>query len=304
MRDQRQRRWRLGVVTTVAAALVFGSVLQSYAKPPRLQPTRIYSIGDSITRAFDSNGIGDNLSESWASGYFGFWEWLFGYENVDSHNQRADDAFGVNSNVVGAVNGADMDDMDGQAAGGLGSTPYYVTVELGGNDICQDSIAQVPDPLTYIYDYIDGIAVLDPSVWGVAGGLTGGATVYTASVPDIKQLYDVGKNQTGIFGLDCEAIWLLTYLGFPCGSMLSPGTSEAQRLALQATNLGYNQYLDIISNAANNLSSKVYWDYTWEVWNYQVQGGDISSIDCFHPSSDGQEALAAATWADGPFSAF
>jgi hypothetical protein len=40
------------------------------------------------------------------------------------------------------------------------------------------------------------------------------------------------------------------------------------------------------------------------VWNCQVQGSDISSIDCFHPSSDGQRALSEGTWADGPFSAF
>jgi len=279
-------------------------VSSAEAKPARLQPTRIYSIGDSITRAVDSNVIGDNLSESWANGYFGFWQWLFGFQNVNSHNQRADAAFGVNSNVVGAVSGADMDDMDVQAAAGLGSTPYYVTVELGGNDICQDSAAQVPTPIDYILDYIDGIAVLDPSIWGQPGGLTPGATVYTASIPDIKQLYDVGKDQTGLFGIDCETIWLGTLIGFPCGSMLSPFNSESDRLALQAINLQYNQYLDIIADAANNLSPNVYWDYTWSVWNIQFQGNDISSIDCFHPSSDGQTTAAAVTWADGPFSAF
>jgi len=75
-------------------------------------------------------------------------------------------------------------------------------------------------------------------------------------------------------------------------------------LALQATNLQYNQYLDIIANAANNISPNLYWDYTWSVWNIQFQGNDISSIDCFHPSSSGQTTAAAVSWADGPFSAF
>lgn len=308
MKKSTGRKGRL-LATTLAGAIAASGIVAlaadtAEAKPNRLQPTRIYSVGDSITRAFDSNYILDNLSESWANGYYGFWEWLLGKENVNSHNQRADSAFGVNSNVVGAVNGADMDDMDVQAAAGLGNNPYYVTVELGGNDICQDNASQVPDPLTYIYDYIDGIFVLDPGIWGVGGGLTGGSTVYTASVPDIKQLYDVGKNQTGALGLDCEIIWLGTYIGFPCGSMLSPGNSEADRLALQAINLQYNQYLDIVSAQANALSQSVYWDFTWEVWNTAIQGNDISSIDCFHPSSDGQEKLAQATWADGPFSAF
>ncbi len=291
-------------LTAVATASILTLSVAAYAKPARLQPTRLHGIGDSITTAFDSNNLLENPSESWVNGYFGFWEWLFGLENVNSHNQRADAAFGVNSNVNGAVNGADMDDMDTQAAAGLSSTPYYVTVELGGNDICQDTQAEVPTPLDYIYDYIDGIFVLDPSIWGLGGGLTPGATVYTASVPDIKQLYDVGKNQTGLFGLDCETIWLGTLIGFPCGSMLSPFNSEQDRLNLQAINLQYNQLLASVSSQANALSPNLYWDFTWSVWNYQVQPDDISSIDCFHPSSDGQRALSEGTWADGPFSAF
>jgi len=292
------------VTTTALCTLVLLAAGAATAKPNRLQPTRIHSIGDSITTAFDSNYILGNPSESWVNGYYGFFQWLLGFENVNSHNQRADAAFGVNSNVNGGVNGADMDDMDGQAAAALGSTPYYVTVELGGNDICQDSIAQVPTPMDYVLDYIDGIFVLDPSIWGLPGGLTPGATVYTGSVPDIKQLYDVGKDQTGLFGLDCETIWLTTVLGFPCGSMVGPFNTEADRLGLQQTNLQYNQFLDVLSAAADGASANVYWDFSWSVWDYQVQGGDISSIDCFHPSSDGQKALSAGTWADGPFAAF
>ena len=86
--------------------------------------------------------------------------------------------------------------------------------------------------------------------------------------------------------------------------MLSPGNSEADRLFLQSINLQYNQFLELISGIAVDRSEAIYWDFTWSVWDYQVQGGDISSIDCFHPSSDGQKALSAGTWADGPFSAF
>jgi lysophospholipase L1-like esterase len=273
-------------------------------KPERLQPTRIHSIGDSITTAFDSNFILENPSESWVNGFFGFFQQLFGFENVKSHNQRADAAFGVTSNVNGSVNGADMNDMDVQAVSALGSTPFYVTVGLGGNDICQDSASQVPAPLDYILDYIDGVFVLDPGIWGQPGGLTPGATIYTVSVPDIKQLYDVGKDQTGLFGFDCEAIWTTTLIGFPCGSMLSPLNTEQDRLALQAVNLRYNLFLRAVTNAVNNASPNVYWEFTMALWNLQIQGDDISSIDCFHPSSDGQRKASAVTWANGPFSAF
>ncbi len=288
-----------------AVGLAFLLALPAAAeKPGRLQPTRIYSTGDSITTAFDSNYLLENPSESWVNGYFGLLQDLLGFENVNSHFQRADAAFGVVSNVNGARNGADMDDFAGQAQAGLASNPYYVTLEMGGNDVCKDSFAEVTPPIDYLLQMIDGVQVLEPKIFGLTGGLAPGATVYTASIPDIKQLYDVGKNESGIFGLDCETIWLTTLIGFPCGSMLSPVNTEQDRLNLQQVNLVYNLLLELAANAVNDLSPDQYWDYTWSVWNYQVQGSDISSIDCFHPSSDGQRALSEGTWADGPFSAF
>jgi hypothetical protein len=85
-------------------------------------------------------------------------------------------------------------------------------------------------------------------------GLAPDATVYTPSIPDIKQLYDVGKNETGIFGIDCETIWLTTLIGFPCGSMLSPANTEQDRLNLQQVNLVYNLLLELAANAVNDLS--------------------------------------------------
>ena len=285
-------------------ALALPSAAQA-TKPGRLQPTRITSIGDSITTAFDSNFILENPSESWVNGYFGFLEDLLGLEDVNSHNQRADAAFGVASNVNGGVNGADMDDVFGQAQSALSSDPYYVTLEMGGNDVCKDDFSEVTTPIDYLLQLIDGMEVLDPAPFGLTGtGLTPGATVYLASVPDVKQLYDVGKNQSGLFGIDCETIWAATLIGFPCGSMLSPLNTEQDRLNLQQVNLVYNLLLELAADALDQLSSDVYWEYTWAVWNYQIQPQDISSIDCFHPSSDGQRALSEGTWADGPFSAF
>ncbi len=276
----------------------------SAEKPARLQPTRIHSIGDSITTAFDSNFILENPSESWVNGFHGFIQELLGLEDVNSHNQRADAAFGVASNVNGAANGADMDDALEQAQAALTSDPYYVTIELGGNDVCKDSLAEVTPPLDYLLQFLDAAMVLDPKLFGGSGGLASGSTVYTASIPDVKQLYDVGKDESGLFGIDCETIWLTTLIGFPCGSMLSPLGTEQSRLALQQVNLVYNLLLELATTTLNDLSDDVYWDFTWAVWDYPIQGNDISSIDCFHPSSDGQRAFSEGTWADGPFSAF
>ncbi len=291
-------------ISVCVVALLLSATAYAQGKPPRLQPTRLYSIGDSITTAFDSNLILDNAPESWVNGFSDFGTQLFGYEDIQSHNQRIDAAFGVSSNVNGAANGARMDDIVGQATSAVANDPYYVTVLLGGNDICRDSPTQVPGMFDYVFDFIDGALVLDKSISGNATGLTPGSTVYVSSVPDIKQLYDVGQFEQGLFGIDCPAIWLTTLIGFPCGSMLNPLNAEGTRLYLQAINYQYNLALEFVVNFFDPASQELYWDFTWSVWNYQFQGADISSIDCFHPSTQGQRALAEGTWADGPFQAF
>jgi len=307
-RDHRSIRRGLKNIRRVLlpAMLVVASAPAAFGgeKPPRLQPTRIGSIGDSITQAFDSGFILSNPSESWVNGYFGFLEDLLGFEDVNSHNQRADAAFGVDSNVNGSENGADMADMVAQATALLSTDPYYVTVELGGNDVCQDDFASLPSPLDYVLDFIDGVMVLDPGLMGGAGGLTPGATVQVASVPDVKQLYDVGIDQQGALGIDCETIWLGTLIGFPCTTMLTPFGNEESRRTVQRLNLAYNQVLEIVVNIVRDASQDVYWEYTWSVWNHQIQPNEISSIDCFHPSSDGQRTISELVWSDGPFAAF
>src|SRR5262245_44609640 len=81
-----------GKTAASSAAILVVALLASTAgaaKPARLQPTRIHSLGDSITTAFDSNLLGENRSESWANGYYGFWQKQLGQKNVNSHAQRA-----------------------------------------------------------------------------------------------------------------------------------------------------------------------------------------------------------------------
>ena len=301
-RLQKRRRWF--TVAIIPAALVAAS--SALAKPPRLQPTRIYGIGDSITQAYDSNFLFLNLPESWVNGFHGSSEASQGFVDVNSHNQRLANAFGVEINVMGASAGVGMGEMAGQALAASTVQPNYVTVMLGGNDICRNSPADVPTSLAFALDYIDGVAGLDPGIFGVAGGLPPGSTVYTAAVPDVKQLYEVGMSQSGLFGLDCTTLWDFDLFGltFPCGSMLSSSRTEAERLQLQSLNSEYNVFLAALSEALDAISENVYWQFTWTVWTHPVQANEISGIDCFHPSSQGQAVLSEITWADGPFSAF
>ena len=83
----RTNRWwsTVAISAALAGTLALACPWAADAKPPRLQPTRIHSIGDSITTAFDSYFILNNPSESWVNGYYGFFQQLFGWTNVNSH---------------------------------------------------------------------------------------------------------------------------------------------------------------------------------------------------------------------------
>ena len=120
-------------------------------------------------------------------------------------------------------------------------------------------------------------------------------------IPDLKQIYEVAMDEKGLLGIDCEAIWLTTVLGFPCGSLLSPSNSEADRLYVQSRNLAYNDVIRSEVQRMQNMSNQVHYHFT-DAENVAFTGDDISSIDCFHPSADGQELIAELGWSDGPFS--
>jgi len=52
--------------------------------------------------------------------------------------------------------------------------------------------------------------------------------------------------------------------------------------------------------AKNAASARVHYDFV-DVENIPFTGNDISSIDCFHPSAQGQELLADFVWTAGAF---
>jgi lysophospholipase L1-like esterase len=288
------RSWRLAKLLLLAWA-AGAACTSGPKKPPRLDPIRLYSIGDSITTAFDAWAPGDNPAVSWVNGFHGFIEDLLGVPDILSHNQRITDAHGSSGrrNVSAAAHGARWDDALGQANGVASEAPGYVTVMLGGNDVCRDTIADLPE-VSEIEGHVRAtLDFLDLS-------LPAGASVVVVGIPDIKRLYDVALTEKGALGIDCEDIWETTVLGFPCGSMLSPDNSESDRLFVQQRNFAYNDATRAAVQAKHNVSRRAYYHFI-DVENVPFTGDDISSIDCFHPSDEGQERLSEFVWNAGPF---
>ena len=267
-------------------------------QPGQQQPKKLYSNGDSITRAFDADFPADNLNASWVNGYYGFWEQLFGLPNVKSHNQRISANWGSSNrkNYIAAVNGARVDDLATQAAGAAGKAITYATVMLGGNDVCRDTIADLPTDAEFQANFTAGMNTL-------LANMASGTTVQVVAIPDVKRLYDIGKDKDALGIADCETLWALTVLGFPCGSMLSPFTSEADRLYVRSRNIGYNNIMASVTAQKQAQHPGKFISFTNVSFTFAFAENEISNIDCFHPSWRGERSLSDGTWDSGPFSA-
>jgi lysophospholipase L1-like esterase len=292
------RSGTLRVTTAIGFALALGaSVGHAALLPGQATPKRLYSNGDSITRAFDANLPADNLNNSWVNGYFGFWEQLFGLPNVRAHNQRISANFGSSgrANFIAAVNGARMDDLATQAAGVAGRTITYATVMLGGNDVCRDTIADLPTNAEFEANLRAGMATL-------LAGTASNATVQVVNIPNIKRLYDIGRDKIALGIVDCQVLWAGTVLGFPCGSMLSPFNSEADRLFVQSRNQAYNSIIASVVAELDAANSEFV--FNANSYGFNFVENEISNLDCFHPSWRGQRTLSREVWNQGPFQSF
>jgi lysophospholipase L1-like esterase len=285
----------LGAV--LLAVLTVGPALA--LEPGQSAPKRIYANGDSITRAVNANLPSDNLNLSWVSGYFGFWQQLFGLPNIQSHNQRISANFGEQGrkNWTVAASGARVEDFVSQASGAAGKGATYATVMLGANDVCRESIVDLPTDAEFANNFRAGMISL-------LSNLPDGATVQVVAIPDLKRLYDIGQDKTALGIVNCQVLWAFTAPGFPCSSMLSPSNTEADRQYVRSRNLRYNEILQEVTAAQALQYPTKFISFTDVPFTYQFSQREISNIDCYHPSWEGQKILARETWNNGFFKAY
>lgn len=266
--------------------------------PTQQPPTRIYSIGDSITRAFDADLPADNLHLSWVNGTHNFLAALLGFPDVKSHHQRIVENFGSDGvrNRIAAQNGNRIGHMVDQVAGMTGRETY-VTVLLGGNDVCKDTIEELPTDEAFAYTFALGLIRLLEK-------LPAGATVQVVAIPDIKRLYEIGIDKRALGIVDCSLLWQTTSLGFPCGSMLSTDNTEADREYVRQRNIGYNAIMHFLTILGGWSYPHLYVSFTDVTFTYPFTQEHISDIDCYHPSAEGQALIAEGTWNAGFFAEY
>jgi lysophospholipase L1-like esterase len=226
----------------------------------------------------------------------------------------------IGANSGAARSGARMrggdDSFQVQAARILGQVPLpdFVVVLLGGNDICSRDCAQpgaCSSPLLSDAEWRDAIGLgLSPLV----ASLPEQATVYLGSVPRVQDLYAAGQAKEDLESdVNCDAVWQSFDI---CRIATDPSTqngeTQTQRLAaIGARQRRYNEILreealayDSNANGQNPRGVRVVAEYTDElttsVGTFLFGPNDINGSDCFHPSLQGQNAIAERLWRNSP----
>ena len=203
--------FNLGDVVVITR-LLLGEIVFSFPTPPANQ----FNIGDSIGEGEAADGtIGEAHHEVvWSSGYDGG-------DGVNAFNERyeslAPDTYyennaGRDPAFNQAVSGAVMADFAGQAQDVIAAVSQVpsgaagmVTVLLGNNDVCADSLSAMTDPGLFETRYRAGLDVLASSE------ATRQAQIHVSGIPAIYWLWNAKRDIPW-----CKLIWSFV----PCQNLL------------------------------------------------------------------------------------
>lgn len=231
-------------------------------------PKSIAAVGDSITRGFDACSVLADCPEvSWSTGTD---------STVRSLAVRLLGSSGAAARSWNhAETGARIAQLPEQMALAAKEDPDLVTVMIGANDACRDSVRT----MTPVADFRASFQASMRQLRAEAPK----AQVYVSSVPDLMRLWSTGRgNQLG------KQIWKLGI----CKSMLSDAddmsaSAVARRAAVRERVVTYNEVLREVCAK----DARCRYD-GGAVFDYRFTGKQLSQWDWFHPGRNGQARLA------------
>ncbi|WP_169952455.1 GDSL-type esterase/lipase family protein [Microbispora sp. H11081] len=267
------------MIKKITPVLVASVLLVPAGAHARTTPAVMAALGDSISAGFNACGwYVACTSRSWSAGDF---------PSVNSHYLRllASGSAIKGHNLNFAVPGSTSADLPGQARRAADAGASYVTVLIGAQDACVGSEKEMTPVGTFRRNIDAAFGVLRPA----------GARVFVASIPDVKRLWRVGKDNG----------WARLFWGVGriCQSMLANPTStakkdEARRDRVRGRVMDYNEQL---RQACAKYGPDCHYD-DGAVFAYPFTLKQVSTWDYFHPNADGQKALAKITFDPGFFS--
>lgn len=241
------------------------------AQPPASSsPASMAALGDSITRALAVGGErGDNSRHSWSTGDHPG-------DGITSHYERLTKLGPAitGRNYNNAVSGSTARSLAGQATTAVHQNVQYVTILIGANDLCASTASEMTSETEFASHINAALATLDR-------GLPQ-ARIFVGSIPDLYQLWKTFDGNAEV-----RKVWS----GGTCASMLSAGNTEEQRQLVVERELAFNRILAQACFRYENCR----WDNN-AVYDFKFSATDVSELDYFHPSLEGQAQLADLTW--------
>jgi len=223
-------------------------------------PATIAALGDSITRGFDACSLlKDCPDASWAT------------------------AFAKRTHSTGSSNlarsGAVMADLEGQVQEAAARKPAQVTILMGANDACRTGTGAMTPVAEYRREFEAAMRSLHRRLPK--------AQIFVASVPDLRRLWSVGKDNPLAL-----QVWQLGI----CPSLLGDAASttaaaQQRRTAVRDQVVAYNKVLADVCGAYDRCRTD-----GGAVFGYRFTADELSTWDWFHPSRRGQEQLARVAY--------
>ena len=260
----------------VAAVLLLAVPSAGAQQPSKAgYPTSIAAIGDSITKAYNTETIPfrDGPAYSWSTGTKGSVQ--SEYLRILRGNPAARDR---RSNV--ASDGARMFHLNGQVAAVIPKVPDYVTIMLGSNDVCRPTEAKMTSVTTFRQQLWVGLYHLTVALPD--------ARIQVVSIPDAYRLWQLFKGN-----VLARAVWDVAHV---CQSLLARPRSTAK------TDVDRRERVRQRTRELNAAMASVCRQYVHcrsdgnAVFNTAFSRGDVNPRDYFHPSRSGQAKLAQIVW--------
>jgi lysophospholipase L1-like esterase len=269
-------------------------------KPPQVMA----ALGDSITRAYNSDGPGcptgpglDCEKNSWATG---------SNPLVNSFRERLD-AASPGSLVAynDAVSGARAINLLEQAQVAASQDPDLVLIEIGANDACASTPTPTATFREQVRSALEALVEANPKVY-----------IQLMSIPDINQLRTIFTEPPDQNALTRWQLFSVCQ-GLLANPLSTEPADEARREAFRAQVIAYN---DALADVCAEFK-RCRWD-DYAVFNSEFTTADVATVlntggidippfnqvpifgpgnanstaDYFHPSIAGQARLAEAAW--------
>jgi lysophospholipase L1-like esterase len=241
-------------------------------------PDSMAALGDSITRAFNANGtFGEQPANVWATG------------SSPSVNSVYSRFVAVHPAMTGnayndSVSGAQMTNLNAQAANAVAQGADLVLILMGANDVCTSSEATLTPTATLK-------SQLQTALNTLSVGLPD-SRILVFSIPDIYNLWNILHN-------DNTAASRWTMFGICQSMLLNPQSTapadETRRLNVRQRNMDDN---DAIRDACAEYAHCIFDNYIG--FNTPFTPAHVSTLDYFHPSVAGEALIAQLAWDNFP----